>query len=335
MTTLPKTMTACSITKQGDANDVFITETVAVPTLPDGDHVLIQVDSVSINPIEAKVRAGIPATPPPHETGILHGDCAGTIVAMGDNVTGYNLGDGVYTCGSGGLAGKPAGASAEYAVAHQNVIAPAPKALGTRNASALGTVAMTAWGCLYNFKNWQAGDTILVHGGCGGVGHVAVQLALRAGLIVHTTVSSQEKASIVSRWGAHPILYHDESAADYTQRITGGKGFKFIIDTVGTTALDDSMTALGMRGVIVGIAGRSTHDLTLLHNKSGTISMNFMAVDWKTEFCREALKTISQYCDDGTLEILIHKNRFALETMGPAHKAVEQGTLGKVVVDVT
>ena len=191
---------------------------------------------------------------------------AGVVEEIGTGVTSLKPGDEVYAC-AGGIKGL-GGALAEYMVADAELVAPKPKNLSMTEAGALPLVTITAWNAIVDRAKVRPGQKVLVHGGTGGVGHIGVQLAKQAGAEVYATVSTDRKAAVAKELGAdHVILYRDASVSDYVEEHTGGKGFDVVFDTVGGDTMDRSFEAAAANGVVLTIAARSTHDLSLLHGK--------------------------------------------------------------------
>ena len=172
------------------------------------NDILIQVKATSLNPLDTKIRSGVFAKFPPEFPAVLHGDVAGIITEVGEGVTDFKVGDEVYGF-AGGVKGT-SGALAEYMAADARLLANKPKNLSFAEAAALPVVAITAWEALVKRANIGAGDEILIHGGAGGVGHVAIQLAKWLGAKVYTTVSSPEKAQIAEEFGADVVINYKE-----------------------------------------------------------------------------------------------------------------------------
>lgn len=165
-------MLAQVIRSFGDV-DVFEGETLPDP-VPAPGEVLVRIVAASVNPVDTKLRKAASASAP-ELPAVLGCDFAGEIVAVGQEVTGLAVGDPVYGC-AGGFRGVAGGTYAELIAADARLIAKAPTALPLREAAALPLVAITAWEGLER-AGVRAASRILVHGGTGGVGHVAVQLA--------------------------------------------------------------------------------------------------------------------------------------------------------------
>ena len=169
---------------------VFEKADVARPQIYPG-QVLIKVAATSVNPVDCKIRQGKLAAIAPDFPAVLHGDVAGTIEEVGENVDGFNVGDEVYAC-AGGVKGL-GGALAEYILADARLVALKPKHLDFNKAAALPLVAITAWTALIDKAQVQAGQRVLIHGATGGVGHIGMQLAKARGAEVYATCSSDSK----------------------------------------------------------------------------------------------------------------------------------------------
>jgi NADPH:quinone reductase len=322
------------IRSYGDAS-VFQLEEVSKPALLPG-HVLIKVKATSVNPIDTKVRSGaVPAVSPAFPA-ILHGDVSGIVCEVGEGNTEFKIGDEVYSC-AGGFKGT-GGALAEYMLADTRLLVHKPKRLSMEEAAAVPLVAITAWEALFERAKIKSGDEILIHGGTGGVGHVAIQLAKWAGAKVYTTASTPDKLKIAKDLGADvTINYKDTPVQEYVDRYTNGKGFKFIFDTVGGGNLDRSFQAAALHGTVVTIAARSTHDLTPLHSKALSFHVVFMLLHILDESERsqngDRLKKISSIVEEGKLRPLIDQHRFTFDEVSKAHQLLETNkAIGKIVL---
>ncbi len=178
-------MKAMALTQFGDRG-VFKLLDMPVPPVVAG-HVLIKVMATSVNPLDCKLRSGAYAHLVTAFPAILQGDVAGIIEEVGEGVTQFAVGDEVYGC-VGGLLEMP-GALAEYVLADAQLIGHKPKTLSFRAAAALPLVCETAWEALIDSANIKQDQTILIHGGTGGVGHIASQLAKYKGAKVFVTCS--------------------------------------------------------------------------------------------------------------------------------------------------
>lgn len=314
--------------------DVFETAELPDPT-PSAGEVRIRVAASSVNPLELKIRSGlVPAAPA--FPAILNADVSGIIDQVGEGVTKFKVGDAVIGC-AGGIKSRQ-GALADFMVTDARLIEHAPKSLGLEEAASLPLVFMTAWSALIERLQISSGDHLLIHGGAGGVGHVAIQLAKAKGAEVSTTVSSEEKAQVVRDLGAdHVIHYQSEKVEDYTERLTQGQGFTHIFDTVGGASLDASLQAASPFGQIATINARSSHDLSLMHSKSLTLHAVFRALPLLTGQGIEGeparLAALVQMVDEGKVLPLIAEQRFTFEQIGQAHAYLESGkALGKILL---
>lgn len=170
-------MKAQIIEKFGEATEFKVVDLPIPEVIP--HHVLIRVLATSVNPVDYKIRGGIVPDIAPDFPAVLHGDVAGIIEKVGEGVNNFQPGDEVYGC-AGGVKGM-GGALAEYMLADAALIAKKPKSLNMRETAALPLVAITAWEGLIEKAQIQSGQTILIYGGTGGVGHIALQLAKSCG----------------------------------------------------------------------------------------------------------------------------------------------------------
>jgi NADPH:quinone reductase-like Zn-dependent oxidoreductase len=299
------------------------------------DQVLVRIKASGVNPIDAKIRAGKAAHAKQSLPAVLGLDMAGIVEKTGPEVTGFKAGDEVY--GMVGGVGGLQGTLAEYIGTDADLIARKPKNLSIRQAAALPLVAITAWEGLVDRAKVCADLTVLVHAGAGGVGHVAVQLARAYGAKVFTSVSS-EKKQIVEGFGAIPIDYRASSVEEYVVKMTAGKGFDIVFDTVGGQTLDSSFLAVKRyTGRVVSCLGWGTHSLAPLSMRGATYSGVFTLLPLITGEGRahhgEILAHIATLVEAGKLEPLLNDHIISMADVGSAHALVESGAVGKVVVE--
>jgi NADPH2:quinone reductase len=317
------------------APDVFEIAEKEIPAPPAG-HVRIKVASSSVNPIDTKIRSGAVAAVAPEFPAVLHGDVSGVVDELGTGVVSLKPGDEVYAC-AGGIKGL-GGALAEYMVADADLVALKPKNLSMAEAGVLPLVTITAWNAIFDRAKVGPEHKVLVHGGTGGVGHIAVQLAKQAGAEVFTTVSTERKAAAAKELGAdHVINYRETDVSDYVGEYTGGRGFDVVFDTVGTDTMDRSFQAAADNGNVVTIAARSTHDLSPLHGKGLTLQVVFMLLPLLRGHGRAAhgkiLRRASELVEEKKLKPLMDGNTFSFEDVGRAHAHLEAGKAsGKIAV---
>jgi len=235
-------MRAQVLTKFGGPENFLLTD-IPKPAIEAG-KLLVRVAATSVNQVDIKIRGGLPIGP--DLPAVLGADVAGVVEAVGAGVLDFAPGDEVYGC-AGGVKGQ-SGAMAEYMLADARLVAPKPRSLSMREAAALPLVGITAWDLLERSMAGAA-DHILIHGGVGGVGHVAMQLAKTLGARVATTVASAEAAVLAKSLGADETINYREEAVDaYTARLTAGLGFNVVLDTVGRDNLPNSFAALAEDG---------------------------------------------------------------------------------------
>lgn len=313
---------------------VFRTRDVPRPVIRPG-HVLIRVVASSVNPLDCKIRRyGLPFGPT--LPAILHGDVAGVIEQVGDGVQMFKPGDEVYAC-AGGVKGLD-GALAEFMLADATLVAHKPTTLSMPEAAALPLVSIAAWEGLFDKAHVQREQTVLIHGGTGGVGHIALQLAKWARARVFTTGSSAEKLDTARRLGADvAINYRERSVGEYVAEYTHGTGFDVVFDTVGGDILDSSFEAARLNGRIISIINRKPHDLSQMYNKGLTLHTVFMLIPLLYNIGRshhgDILRQIAQIIDTGHLRPLLDERIFAFEDVAAAHQRAESGQqIGKVVL---
>ena len=224
-------------------------------------HVLVKIGASSVNTVDIMIRKMGKELPlSPKTPAILGMDFAGTIEAVGKGVQDYLIGDEVYGC-AGGLADLP-GTLAEYIVADRNLISHKPKNVSMREAAALPLVAITAYEGLTRAGITQ-GQKVLVHGGSGGVGHIALQLAKRFGADVYSTGGGETQLALIEHLGAIAINYKTESVEEYVAKHTGGAGFPLVFDSVGGANMPNSFEAASLNGQIATTVALCEMDLAV------------------------------------------------------------------------
>ncbi len=310
---------------------------IPVP-VPASGQILIEVIATSLNPVDNMLlRQDLGMNP--DLPAVLHGDVAGIVSAIGQGVREFQTGDEVYSC-AGGFKGH-GGALADFMVADARLVAHKPQTLDFASAAGLPLVAITAWEGLIDCADVQPGQHVLIHGGTGGVGHVALQLAKSKGARVATTISTEEKAKIVRDLGADDIInYREQSVEQYVQTLTGGRGFDIVFDTIGGKNLDHSFAATRNKGQVINILAFASHDLTPAILRSLTIHIENMSLPLLTGVGREKqgeiLRQIATLVDDGKLKPLIHEKRFSFDQVNEAHALYEtKRHTGKIVLTRT
>jgi NADPH2:quinone reductase len=317
------------------APDLFGLTEIDPPKLRPG-HVVVKVMASSVNPIDCKIRSGaVPAIAPPFPA-VLHGDIAGIITEVADDVDQFSVGDEVYGC-SGGVS-SVSGALCESMLVDADTIARKPSSLTMTEAAALPLVAITAWDGLFNKARAPAGRDVLVHGGLGGVGHIAVQLAVHAGANVYTTVGDDSEFAEAQAFGAKAAInYKTESPSDYSARLTDNQGFDLIFDTVGGPNLENSFAAAKGNGEIITTTASVTLDLSPMLQKSLSLHVVFMLLPLISghglAMYHHALSETALLVDKGKMRPRIDPTQFTFSEVGAAHALLESGRAkGKVVL---
>ncbi len=303
--------------------------------VPGNGEVLVRILASGVNPLDTKIRAGAAAHARHLLPGILGIDMAGVVEEVGAEVTRFRRGDDVY--GMTGGVGGVQGSLAEYAAVDADLLARKPANLSMTEAAALPLVVITAWEGLVDRAGVKSGQTVLIQGGGGGVGHVAIQIARAFGAEVFAT-DRVSKAEALRANGATPID-RDMPANDQVQVFTGGLGFDLVYDTVGGAVLDASFASVSRFGHVVSALGWGTHALAPLSFKAGTYSGVFTLLPLLTGEGRahhgEILERATDLIEADKLAPRLDPQTFGLGEVGAAHDAVAAGsTAGKVVVSV-
>ncbi len=311
----------------------FIVTDLPTP-VPRAGEVLVRIKASGVNPLDTKIRAGVAAHARQPLPAVLGMDLAGGVEAVGDGVTTFRPGDAVYgmATGIGGLQGS----QAEYAAVDADFLALKPETLDFRQAAALPLVVITAWEGLVDNARLQPGQTVLVQGGAGGVGHVAVQIAKAFGARVFATASKGDFDYLASI-GATPIG-RDMPVTDYVAQYTDGEGFDIVYDTVGGAAIDAAFEAVKVRGHVTSALGREAHNLAPLSLRAATYSAVFTLLPLLTGKGRkhhgDILRDIARLANAGKLVPRIDPRHFGLDDLTAAHAAVTSKPAGKVVIDI-
>jgi NADPH:quinone reductase len=304
--------------------------------VPRPGEVLVRIKASGVNPLDLKIQAGQAAHARQTLPAVLGIDLAGIVEAVGPGVSNFRRGDEVFgmTGGVGGLQGS----LAEYAAVDADLLAPKPANLSMREAAALPLIFITAWEGLVDRAQVSAGQKVLIHGGAGGVGHVAIQIARAFGAEVFST-GSVKRLSFIEGLGATPIDYARENVEDYVRRYTQGRGFDIVFDTVGGATLDASFNAVRRFGHVVSALGWGTHALAPLSFRAATYSGVFTLLPMLTSEGRahhgEILREATRLAETGKLTPRLDPGRFTLEGIADAYAVVrKQSATGKIVIDV-
>jgi NADPH2:quinone reductase len=311
------------------APDVFRYEDVADP-VPGPRDLLVKVEAVSIEGGDTLNRLQGELATTPHVVGY---QCAGTVVAVGDVVTGFHEGDRVVGVGLHG-------SHAELRAVDHSFAWRVPDGLSTEEAACVPVPFGTADDCLFEFGRLVAGETALIHAGAGGVGIAAIQMAKRAGARVLATASSAERLERLRPLGLDEGI--DYTTTDFVaecRRLTDGRGVDVVVDSVGATTLQGSIDVLAYRGrcVSVGDAGRSAAqsiDVATMRANNQSYTGYFLGAE--LFFGRRAYDMVARLLSEiaaGELRVVIDR-RFPLADAAAAHAYVEsRKAFGRVMLE--
>jgi NADPH2:quinone reductase len=330
-------MKAVLMVDKGCAEDVLQLTDIAEPDLASDFDVKIKIKAAGVNPVDTKIRCNGSFYPDVDSAFVLGCDGAGEVVSISDQVEQYKVGDDVWFC-HGGL-GKDQGNYAEYTVIDQRYMTLKPASLTFVEAAAMPLVLITAWGALFEKGNLQKGQTVLIHAGAGGVGHVAIQLAKIKGARVIATVSTEEKAEFVKSLGVDEVVFYKENGfIDEVNRLTEGVGCDLVIDTVGGDVFRDSIFVTRYFGRLITLLGVENQDLSEARMRNLLIGFELMLtpmlknLDDARSVHVDILKQCAQWVDDGLLRVHV-ANALPLSEAVKAHQQIEKGqAIGKVVL---
>ncbi len=319
--------------------DVLEIQRVALPWPKGAQDVLVRLQFAGLNPADTFFRAFgtyIESDGPK----ILGHDGAGVVEAVGPEVAGFAPGDRVCFC-NGGVGGDY-GTYAECAVVPAAQLVHVPAGVEMYVAAVFPLVAITAWEALVDRAAVKANEFVLIHGGAGGTGQMAVQLARIKGAEVAATVSTAEKAEIVTALGADlAILYRSEDFVAAALEWTEGNGVQVALDNVGPEVMSRTFSAMAPYGRVVTLMGTPADDADLnAYNRNLTIHNVMMLTPmWfglKDRLSRQAdiVRNMIPYLADGQITVRIEEN-LPLSRIAAAHERLEAGGMsGKIVVDV-
>ena len=330
---LPTTMRAIGMRAAG-APDVLHVVEERVPGVRAGE-VLIAVDHAGVNRPDCLQRAGQYA-PPPDASPILGLEVAGRIVARGDGVTRFAVGDAV-------CALVPGGGYAEYCTTPAAWCLPIPPGVSLRDAAGLPETHFTVWNNVFDRARLAAGETLLVHGGTSGIGITTIQLAKAFGARVIATAGSPDKVAFCRSIGADEAI--DYNAHDFVTevaRITGKRGADVILDMVGGDYIARNLRCLADDGRLVMIAflksSKAEIDFRFLMVKRQTITGSTLRASppaRKAELARALEASVWPLYASGKMRIVTHAV-FPLEDAAEAHALMESSRhIGKILLQVS
>jgi len=326
-------MHAIVVSEPGEAR-VLSWQEVPDPPPPDVGEVLVEVAATAVNRADLLQRRGA-YPPPPGASPYLGLECSGIIVAVGGQVTGWQVGDQVAAL----LAG---GGYAQRVLVPAGQLMPCPAGVDLVTAASLPEVTATVWSNVFMQARLGRGQTVLVHGGGSGIGTCAIQLAKAAGAVVLVTAGSADKLRRCAELGADVgINYRLESFEDRVLEVTGGRGVDVILDNMGASYLARNVAALatGGRLVVIGLQGgtRAELDLGALMGKRATVmvtSLRSRPVQEKAAIVAAVVENVWPLVASGALRPVVDRV-LPIQSAAAAHEVVEAGqNVGKVVLRV-
>jgi NADPH:quinone reductase-like Zn-dependent oxidoreductase len=310
-------MKAAQINEYG-TDVVVINRNVNTPEIASG-KILVKVHAAGVNPFDWKIREGyVPSADKFRFPITLGGDFAGTVMDVGQGVTLYRTGDHVY--GSGLILSGGSGAFAEFVLASEKLTALKPEKASYLEAAALPLTGVSAWDVLFDKMKLQKGQKILIHGGSGGIGSMAIQMAKYLGAHVATT-ARKDKSEYLKTLGADEIIdYKDEV---FEEKL---KDFDAVFDTVGGDTYKRSFKVLQKGGIIVSMLEQPDQELMDKYQVN--------AAGQSTRINSHQLKKLAELFDSGVVTVTIDRV-FPLEETGQAMEYQRVGSVkGKVVIEI-
>jgi NADPH:quinone reductase len=318
--------------------DVLTFQNIPEPEITETTQIKVKLEAAGVNPVDTKIRRNgllfdqtLPA--------VLGCDGSGIVVETGSTAGRFQIGDKVWFC-HGGL-GREQGNYAEFTVLDERWVSSSPKTFSFIEAAAAPLVLITAWGALFDRGGLQQGQSVLIHAGAGGVGHVAIQLAKLAGARVITTVSSVQKAEFVKGLGAdEAIIYTPEGFVGPVNDLTEGKGTDLVFDTVGADVFKESIAVTAHFGRLVTLLDPGELNLSEARMRNLLIGFELMLTPMLRDLPEardkhvEILNQCAHWADKGLLKLHVSK-LLSLQEAAVAHEMIESGhTAGKIVLSV-
>lgn len=308
-------MKAVQISEFGDRRTLEIND-IAIPT-PADNEILIKVKCAAVNPVDWKIREGYLQPLLNHQLPLTLGwDVSGVIAALGKDVSGFKLGDSVYS--------RPDiaknGSYAEYQRVAADEVALKASSQSWQEAAGVPLAALTAWQSLYDQAKLAGGERVLIHAGSGAVGQFAIQLAKLRGATVYTTTSARN-TDLVLGLGADRVI--DYTKEDFSEL----KDIDVVFDTIGGETQANSWKTLKKGGRLVSITENPDEAIAAEHG----VTASFCFVQPNSE----QLKALAEFADAGQLKVSID-SEFALDQVANAHERSETGRAqGKIIINVS
>ncbi len=313
-------------------------EVLTVSELPDpvpgAGEVVLDVAAAGLNRADLLQRQGF-YPPPPGASDVIGMECSGTVSAVGEGVEGWSVGD--QACAL--LAG---GGYAERVAVPAGQLLPLPDGVDLVTSAALPEVAATVWSNVFMVAGLQPQETLLVHGGAGGIGSFAIQIAHRLGAHVITTAGSADKLAACAALGADvTVNYREQDFVEVVREATDGHGADVVLDNMGAAYLDRNIDALAVQGrlVIIGMQGGTKAELDinkLLRKRGAVIATNLRGrpVEEKSAICTSVAEHVWPLVAEGLVQPIVGRT-FPLAEAAAAHAYMESGEhSGKILLTV-
>ena len=323
------------------APEVLQEREIPTPALPDASHCLVRVHAAGVNPLDCRIRR-LNMYHPDYFPAVLGCDGAGIVEQAGAACTRFRAGDPVYFF-NGGLGGPQSGTYAQYTTVHEGYLASKPALATMVEAAALPLVLITAWEAFILRAAIEPRERVLIHGGAGGVGHVAIQLARFLRARVAATVGSADKARFVQTLGAERAIdYRTDDFVAAVRDWTDGEGVDVVLDSVGGETFLRSIDAMRLYGRLITLLATpiDTQHANKARTRNLTIGYEGMAAPMATGNHRARLTQTrileqgARLFDQGKLRVTVSET-LPLERAAEAHALIEEGhTLGKIVLEI-
>ena len=296
---------------------------------PGPGQILVKVAAAGVNPVEAYIRSGSYTRTPvlPYTPG---SDAAGSVEALGSEVTSFNIGNRIYTSGS------LSGTYAEFALCNESQIHPLPDNVSFQQGAALGIPYGTAYRALFQKASAKADETVLIHGASGGVGIACIQLARAAGLTVIATGGSDTGRELIKEQGADHVLDHtSQGYLDMIRSITSGHGVDVILEMRAEANLAGDLLVMARNGRVIVIGSRGNAEINpreLMAKDAAVYGMVlFNTPESEFKCIHSALKAGLSL---GALKPVIGKEVPLRDASKAHHMIMEERAYGKVVLTV-
>ncbi|VEH55397.1 NAD(P)H-quinone oxidoreductase [Providencia rustigianii] len=326
---LPPLMTAVDIIEPGDADKLQLIN-IPLPKLSAG-YMIVKVEAAGVNRPDIFQRKG--SYPPPEDASPIMGlEVSGTVVAMADDVTQWQIGDRVCALVAGG-------GYAEYCLVHQDIALPLGN-LTFEEGAAIPENFFTVWANMFQIGQLKQGETVLIHGGTSGIGSVAIMLAKAFGATVITTVGSDEKVSVAKSLGADCVInYRNQDFVSVALEFTASHGVDIVVDIIGGDYVSKNYMVAAKFGRIIQIGMMKGNPTNLnmmpmmvkrLQHTGST--MRSRSIDEKIHIAQELKQQVWEMLQKGEMKPIINKV-YRLEQVVDAHNHMESGDLfGKIIL---